>query len=79
MRLLAPLVLSAALLLGACQNPDGSVNVPASIALGAGIALAGVAIASANDRPSHYDNRRSHYRRNNLGHDRRHGYSSRGW
>jgi len=76
MRLLAPLALSAALLLGACQNPDGSVNVPASLALGAGIALAGVAIASANDSPRRYDDRRGYYRHRH-GYDRR--YSSRGW
>ena len=76
MRLLAPFVLSAALLLGGCQNPDGSLNVPASLALGAGIALAGVAIASANDSPRRYDDRRGSYR-HHRGYDRRH--SSRGW
>lgn len=78
MRLFAPLALSAALLLGACQNPDGSVNVPASIALGAGIALAGVAIASANDSPRRHDDRRGYYRHRH-GHGYGRHYSSRGW
>jgi len=50
--------------------------VPASLALGAGIALAGVAIASANDSPRYDDNRRG-YHRHRHGHDRR--YSQRGW
>ncbi len=76
MRLFAPLVLSAALLLGACQNPDGSVNVPASLALGAGIALAGLAIASANDSPRRYNDRRG-YDRPRHGYHRRH--NSRDW
>ena len=73
-RLLPILTLSAAVMLGACQNPDGTVNVPASIALGAGVALAGVAIASANDGPrySHHGYRQPRYARPHYGH--RHGY-----
>ncbi|WP_270934268.1 hypothetical protein [Falsiroseomonas oryzae] len=51
MRVLPALALSGALLTGACANPDGSLNVPATLALGAGAAIAGIAIASANDRP----------------------------
>lgn len=73
MRILPVLALSAAVLLGACQNPDGTVNVPASLALGAGVALAGVAIASANNQPRqhNYDRRSSHgYGRQQYGYDR---------
>lgn len=49
MRVLAPLALAAALMTGACTYPDGSFNAPGTIALGAGAALAAVAIASASD------------------------------
>lgn len=72
MRLFAPLALAASLFIGACQNPDGSVNLPGTLALGAGVALAGLAIASANDRSDRYDDRR-HYR-GHRGDHRRHGY-----
>ncbi|WP_372619324.1 hypothetical protein [Falsiroseomonas sp.] len=65
MRLLPVLALSAALLTGACTNPDGTLNVPGTVALGAGAAIAGLAIASANDRP-----RRSHYRHRDYGYGR---------
>jgi hypothetical protein len=71
-RLLPVLALSAAVMLGACQNPDGTVNVPASLALGAGVALAGVAIASANDGPRHNHYRQPRYGRPHYGHG--HGY-----
>ncbi|WP_237214910.1 hypothetical protein [Falsiroseomonas oryziterrae] len=53
MRVLPALALSGALFLGACANPDGSLNVPGTLALGAGAAIAGIAIASANQRPRH--------------------------
>lgn len=66
MRVLPVLALSAALLLGACQNPDGSLNVPASLALGAGVALAGVAIASANDHRPRYV-QHNHYQQPSYG------------
>lgn len=66
MRLLPALALSAALLAGGCTNPDGSLNLPGTLALGAGVALAGLAIASANDRPRYsqdrHDRRDSGYR-----------------
>ena len=71
MRVLPILALSASVLLAACQNPDGSVNVPASLALGAGVALAGVAIASANDGPrysNHHYRQPRHYGRPHYGH-----------
>ncbi|MGK7861569.1 hypothetical protein [Falsiroseomonas sp. E2-1-a4] len=67
MRVVPALALVATLLLGACQNPDGTVNVPASLALGAGAALGVAAIASANDN-SH--RQRSHYRQPSYGHSR---------
>lgn len=51
MRLLTALALTGAVFLGACTNPDGSLNVPGTLALGAGAAIAGLAIASANQRP----------------------------
>ena len=77
-RLLPILSLSAAVMLGACQNPDGTVNVPASLALGAGVALAGVAIASANDGPRYHN----HYHRpapRGYGHYGRPHYGYRRW
>ena len=68
MRVLPAFALASALLLGACQNPDGSVNVPGTLALGAGAAIAGVAIASANDRPRHsYRNRGDYYGQRSYG------------
>jgi hypothetical protein len=57
MRLMPVLALSGAVLLGACTNPDGSLDVPATLALSAGAAVAGLAIASAaNDRPRYTNN-----------------------
>lgn len=75
MRLLPALALSAALLTGACTNPDGSVNVPGTVALGAGAAIAGLAIASASERPRRYDGYRGYHRGGHYGHG--HGYSRR--
>ncbi|HZF75947.1 MAG TPA: hypothetical protein VE033_08960 [Acetobacteraceae bacterium] len=66
MRLLPAFALSAALALGACQNPDGSVNVPATVALGAGVGIAALALSAAadDDKPRHryrgYDRRRDY-------------------
>jgi hypothetical protein len=48
MRLLPVLALSAALATGACANPDGSMNVPGTLALGAGAVLGTAALVSAN-------------------------------
>lgn len=48
MRLLPALALSAALATGACTNPDGSMNVPGTLALGAGAVVATAALVSAN-------------------------------
>ena len=69
MRVLPALGLATTLLLGACQNPDGSVNVPASLALGAGAALGVAAIASANNDHRHYNNR-GYYGRPSYGYSR---------
>lgn len=46
-RTLAALSLSAALLTAACQNPDGSTNWGSTLLLGAGVGLAGAAVAGA--------------------------------
>jgi hypothetical protein len=71
MRVLPAFALASALFLGACQNPDGTVNLPATLALGAGAAIAGVAIASANDGPRHsYRNRGDYYGRPSYGYGR---------
>lgn len=63
MRLFPALALSAALACGACTNPDGSLNVPGTLALGAGAAVAGLAIASAADdrRDRRHAYRQPHY------------------
>ncbi len=86
MRVLPALALSSALMLGACQNPDGSVNLPATLALGAGVGIAALAIASADDdKPRRHRRRdwdRRHYGhgygygRQAYGHP---GYYGRGW
>lgn len=59
-RTLAALSLSAALLTAACQNPDGSTDWGNTLLLGAGVGLAGAAVAGAvsDNRDDH-----RHYRR----------------
>jgi hypothetical protein len=89
MRLLPALALSASVALGACANPDGSLNVPGTLALGAGAAIAGLAIASASRSDRHdsgYYDRRGYGHGPRYGRDRgyhAHGYgygrSQRGW
>ncbi|WP_431280707.1 hypothetical protein ACQW02_14960 [Humitalea sp. 24SJ18S-53] len=50
MRILAALALGSALVLGGCQNPDGSPNVGGTVALGLGAVLAtGLIIAASNN------------------------------
>lgn len=68
MRALAPLVLAAALMTGACTHPDGSFNAPGTIALGAGAALAAVAIASASDDRPRRSYRRDYHQPRYHGH-----------
>lgn len=46
-RLATALALAAALGTAACQNPDGSTNWGNTLALGAGVGLAGAALAAA--------------------------------
>jgi hypothetical protein len=75
MRLFPALALGGALLLGACQNPDGSLNVPATAALAGGAALAGAAIASSANQPRYYDNRAYYYGRPSYGYN--YGYYGR--
>jgi hypothetical protein len=55
-RLLPALAVSSALVLGGCQNPNGSVNWGNTLLLGAGIgaATALVAGAAADNRPHRY-------------------------
>ena len=53
-RLLLPLAFSAALLTAACQNPDGSLNVPGTLALGAGAVIAGIALSQPSSRNAGY-------------------------
>lgn len=75
-KILTAAALSSALLLGACQNPDGSVNLGNTLLLGAGVAAlaGGVALASSNNHG---------YRNNNRGYSRQYsqgyGYNRRGW
>ena len=53
-RFLAAAALSAGLLLGGCQNPDGSTNWGNTLLLGAGVGTAAALIAaSTSDRPRH--------------------------
>lgn len=54
-RILAALGLSGALLLGGCQNPDGSTNWGNTLLLGAGVGTAAALLAgAASDQPRHY-------------------------
>lgn len=63
-RLFAGLALSGAVLLGGCQNPDGSTNWGNTLLLGAGVGTAAALVAGAAAdeprRPPHY--RRGHGR-----------------
>jgi hypothetical protein len=61
MRLLSAFALSAAIAVGGCTYPDGSLDVPSTLALGAGAAIAGVAIAAASNQPR-YTNNNYYYR-----------------
>ena len=81
MRVLPALALVSTLLLGACQNPDGSMNVPGTLAIGAGVGLVALALASSNDRPRHHGGyRQQGYGHQGYGHQGyAQGYGRRGW
>jgi len=76
-KLIAAATLSAALLLGGCQNPDGSVNLGNTLLLGAGVAaLAGGVALAANS--GHHGYRNQGYGRG-YGRQYSSGYGRRGW
>ncbi len=80
MRTLPALALSAGLLLGGCQYPDGTTDWGSTAALGIGAAaLAGLAVAASNaGDDDRYYRRRHHHRRYHGGYrDRR--YSRAYW
>jgi len=55
-KLLTAAALSSSLLLAACQNPDGSVNMGNTLLLGAGVAaLAGGVALAANSSQGHHN------------------------
>jgi len=77
-RLLPALALSAAVLLGGCQNPDGSVNWGNTLLLGAGVGAATALVAgAASDNSRHYSSghgyRRAHGYRYGHGYGYGHG------
>ena len=73
-KMIAAAALSSALLLGACQNPDGSVNMGSTLLLGAGVAaLAGGAVLASN---SGHGYQNYGY---NQGYAPQYGYGRRGW
>ena len=72
MRIVPAIALAATLMTGACTYPDGSFNAPGTIALGAGAALAGVAIAAAADDGPRYHRPSYGYGRPSYGYGRPH-------
>ena len=84
-RMLAALGLSAALLLGGCQYPDGSVNWGNTLLLGAGVGAAAALVAGAasdNHPHRHYagDYGRGYRAPYNHGYGNGYGYAPyRGW
>ena len=85
-KLLTAAALSTALLLGACQNPDGSVDLGSTLLLGAGVAAlaGGVALASNSGHGGGYRNQgynRGYGQGYNRGYGEQYGYGygRRGW
>jgi hypothetical protein len=70
MRLLPVLALSAALATGACTNPDGSTDVPGTVALGAGALLATALIVAASSGSQQDNNYYGRPPRRGYGHGR---------
>lgn len=61
-KLFAAAALSALVMLGGCQNPDGSINAGNTLLLGAGVAaVAGLAVAA--NQPQHHGYYRPAYGR----------------
>jgi hypothetical protein len=80
-RLLTAAGLSAALLLGGCQNPNGSTDWGSTLLLGAGIGTAAALIAGAasdNHGSRHYGGGRGGYQRG-YGGGYHPGYGGRGY
>ncbi len=80
-KLLAAAALSSALVLGGCQNPDGSVNLGNTLLLGAGVAALAGGVALASNSGNHGYRRNNGY--NNRGYAPQYGsgygYNRRGW
>ncbi len=74
-KLLTAATLSSALLLGACQNPDGSVNLGNTLLLGAGVAALAGGVALASNSGNHGYRNNGYY---NRGYQRQYsqGYGS---
>jgi len=73
-KLLTAAALSATLLLAACQNPDGSVNMANTLLLGAGVAaLAGGVALAANSGHGYHNGgyNRGYHSQYNSGYGRR--------
>jgi hypothetical protein len=73
-KLLTAAALSATLLLAACQNPDGSVNMANTLLLGAGVAALAGGVALAANSSHGYNNRgynRGYHSQYNSGYGRR--------
>jgi hypothetical protein len=67
-RILAALALSVSLLLGGCQNPDGSTNWGNTLLLGAGLgAAAGLVAGAVSDQPHHHRYAQGYGRRGGYG------------
>jgi len=79
-RLLAAAALSASLLLGGCQNPDGSTNWGNTLLLGAGVGTAAALIAgAASDQPRHRHHAGGYGGGYRPAHGGGHGRPYRGW
>lgn len=73
-KLLAASALSALIMLGGCQNPDGSINAGNTLLLGAGVAaVTGLAVAANQPRHHGYGYRPVY------GHGYGYGRPYRGW
>ncbi|EHM02140.1 hypothetical protein HMPREF9946_01440 [Acetobacteraceae bacterium AT-5844] len=82
-RTLPILALAGSLLLGACQNPDGSTDWGSTLALGAGVGIATALVAGAASDDGPRYRRGRYYDRGYYGPPPRHYhrgyYNRRGW